>query len=229
MTLAIVIPYRAECPHRARALAWTVAEYQRTFPGVPIHVADDGGDDGNGWSKGHAVSAALRLTSPDADVIIVADADSWCDAITGAVRAVEAFEYNWATPHHSVSRLSLQATTEVLGGVHPHAGLELIEGHRPYAAVLGGGITVIRREMLEATPIDPRFRDWGGEDVSWAIALSARHGKPWQGTVPLYHLWHPPYQRAGYRFRQNGNLVRLYQRAVRRNDLDAMVAEAQHA
>lgn len=83
-----------------------------------------------------------------------------------------------------------------LQGYHGHAfrGDELIEP--PYLGTEGGGIVVLRRELYEACPLDPRFVGWGSEDDSWGMALRTLHGPPLRIRQPLVHLYHPPQPRA---------------------------------
>lgn len=161
-------------------------------------------------------------------VVVVADADVWCDGISAAVAAVEAGA-PWAIPHDLVHRLSETGTAAVLAGAH-WRGQPVCQ--QPYPGVMGGGIVVARRETLLEAPLDPRFVGWGQEDESWAVALTALAGPPWRGAAPLLHLWHPPQPRLDRRRGSTGgwNLRRRYLRA--RRDPAAMrqlLDEARHA
>jgi N-terminal domain of galactosyltransferase len=66
---------------------------------------------------------------------------------------------------------------------------------RPYKGLMGGGIVVAGREVVEQVPFDPRFTGWGHEDTAWAIAVSCLAGPPKRSQAPLVHLHHPPPER----------------------------------
>lgn len=204
MSVDVVIPYRAGCPHRARALRW-VFEHQ-PYP-VLIGLAA-----GSEWVKADAVNPQIRASS--ADIIVVSDADVWTPGLKDAVEAVEAGA-PWAIPHGGVFRLTENATSRILAGEEPREDLELAE--RAYRGVAGGGIVVARRETLLEVPLDPRFTGWGQEDIAWGNALTTIAGDPWRGKAPLYHLWHPPARRMTRRYgNEHGrDLGRRYAKALR--------------
>jgi hypothetical protein len=61
-----------------------------------------------------------------------------------------------------------------------------------YVGPMGGGIVVLRRDDYEAVGgIDPRFRGWGGEDISFGWALSVLVGVGHRLDGDLWHLYHP--------------------------------------
>lgn len=134
----------------------------------------------------------LVEAAPDG-IVIVADADVWCDGLASAVRAVTCGVAEWAMPHDLLYRLSAEATSRVLRGMEPsiHMGLD----QRPYHGIPGGGIVVAHRATLLAAPLDKRFDGWGQEDESWGWALGCMAGEPWRGEAPMFHLWHPPAER----------------------------------
>lgn len=182
MKVAVVVPFRGDDPYRARNWAWIRNHYE-THHGWPIHVADNEGR----WSKGAAIAAALEQC--DADVLVLADADSFVhpDIIRQAVALAEEGA-PWVVPHAKVYRQTCQMTDLVLAGAEPSRKRL---ARQPYDAVAGGGITIIDRATYEAVPIDPEFYDWGGEDIAWAHALTTLVGLPVQLDGDLFHLWHP--------------------------------------
>lgn len=188
MTASVVIPWRSDCPHRKAALAWTVerwrtAGYEPLLGGVPPGP----------WCKAAAVADALPRAAEA--VLIVADADVWCDGVDDAVAAVLAGA-PWAIPHRKVRRLSQHATAGVLAG-----GPLVDELVQPaYTGFEGGGMVVLPRALYERAPLDHRFAGWGQEDEAWALALRALAGPPWRGEAPLWHLWHPPQARDSRRW-----------------------------
>lgn len=140
------------------------------------------------WIKADAVADAL--TRARGEIIVMADADVWCEGVLRAVREVEG-EALWAVPHLAVHRLTESATRHVRNG-NP---IELDLDEPPYEGVVGGGMFVMRREAYEAAPLDRRFRGWGQEDESAAMAWTTLYGLPWRGVDPLWHFWHPPMER----------------------------------
>lgn len=131
------------------------------------------------------------LAASTADIVVVADADVWCDETETAVEEVAAGA-GWAIPHRGVFRLTETATSQVLAG---ESWIDLELDERPYLGLLGGGIVVAHRETLLTIPLDPRFIGWGGEDDSWGMALRTMLGPPARGRGQLVHLWHPPQPR----------------------------------
>jgi hypothetical protein len=164
---------------------------QHGYP-VRIGTLEDGP-----WRKAEAVRRAL--TGSNADVLVVADGDVWCDGIGEAI-ALAADGTPWVIPHRRVHRLTREATRDVLGGVEPNVEMPVCHSEVitvPYTGVPGGGIVVVRREVYERCPLDPRFAGWGQEDEAWGQALTALYGRPAPLDYPLWHLWHPPQPLAG--------------------------------
>lgn len=176
--VSVLIPWRPGDAHREAACRWVTARYEALGWEVLYGSPPPGP-----WCKALAVSDALqRATS---GLLVLADADAWCD---DAPRAVEALAtHQWAIPHRLVHRLTATATTDVLAGT-PNDELD----NPPYYGTIGGGIVAIRRTTYDEVPLDPRFLGWGGEDHAWGIALRSLAGRPWIGQRPLVHLWHPP-------------------------------------
>lgn len=175
----MIIPWRGGCDHRARALRW-VLEQLRTA-GFEVRLAES--PEGP-WCKAAAVNPAVLVS--DADVVVVHDADVWCDGLPDAVKHVE----TWSVPHQEVLRLT-EASTRALVDSQP--GRRKLE--ESYMGLRGGGIVVAPRQVLVDVPLDGRFKGWGDEDTSWAYALWTLVGKPWRGGHQLVHLWHPPQPR----------------------------------
>jgi hypothetical protein len=179
--ISIVVPWRPDGAFRD--VAWELVRHKwaREFPGAEI--IEGSCPPGRPWSKGTAVANAL--TEASGDVIVVADADVWCEAVRPSIEVVRAGA-PWAMPHLRVYRLTRPATIKVLAG-GPIGG-DVGESHR---GVLGGGIVVVARDVIDSVPMDPRFHGWGQEDTAWAMALHVIAGEVVRGKAPLWHLWHP--------------------------------------
>lgn len=180
----VLIPYAGEDLYRARHLAWVRDRYRDL--GYRVILGDG---DPYAWRKAVAVEDALRQST--SDVVVIADADVWCDDLPDAIDKVMSGEAGWATPYWGVQRLTLEASERFKQGERD--GLATEETHHGYA---GGGIVVLWRAAYEQAPLDPRFVGWGGEDQAWAVTLRTMVGKSWRSRAGVcWHLWHPPQTR----------------------------------
>lgn len=216
MKATVLIPWRGGCEHRERALKWVLARFAAEHPSWPVEVVEA---PAGAWCKAKAVNPAV-CASERSGVVVIADADTWCDGLAAGVEALERGS-RWAVPHQRVYRLSESATAGVLGGDALDLKLDLTQP--PYQGVAGGGYVIAHRETLVEIPM-PQFEGWGQEDASWALALHTLAGRCWRGGAPLYHLFHPPQERAT-RVRGSADGWARYRRfRVARNDPEAMRA-----
>lgn len=182
--ISVLVPFTPGCPHRDAAWEFLRPRWEQF--GEVIEGRCDGP-----WVKALAVRDALSKAS--GDTLIIPDADVWCDP-------TEALEHldTWAVPHLRVHRLSEDSTRQMIAGADWRR-LPLDRSNRqdskPYKGIVGGGITIIRRDVLFDVPPDVRFVGWGREDNAWGTALTRLVGKPWRGSQDLVHLWHPPQPR----------------------------------
>lgn len=192
-SVAVLIPWSGSCPHREAARRFVKDWYSRNFPDWRVCWGESG--EGIQWCKAEAVANALCETG--AGILVVADADCIVPGVGEAVQQVSG-GLPWAVPHRLVHRFSQAATERILSGEDPSSwGRDrALYDQMPYPGYEGGGVVVLRREVYEQVPIDPRFMGWGQEDEAWATALTRVHGKAWRYThAPLWHLWHPPQRR----------------------------------
>ncbi len=188
----MIVPFAGTCEHRRRAWDWIRARYAHHHPTWSIIIGTAASSQ---WSKAEAVGDALRRST--ADILVIADADVWVDALEIFATDVEDGLHDWACPHRRIFRFNEQGTKLVLADINP-VDVALARGHldqSPYSRMLGGGVVILPRESYERCPLDPRFTGWGGEDQSWGYALSTVAGKRKQGEQLLWHLWHPPQER----------------------------------
>jgi hypothetical protein len=186
VAVEVIIPWAGDCPFRSASLRWVVRWWAEHHPDHLVTVAETTVDP---WVKAAAVTPAAQASS--ADLLVIHDADVWCEGTAEAVQRVEA-GHAWAIPHRRVHRLTADATAAVLTGSPPER-LPLSEP--AYVGMAGGGIVVLPRSTYLEVPLDPRFAGWGGEDEAWGGALACIHGGPWRDRSPLWHLWHPPQPR----------------------------------
>ncbi len=210
MRIEIVIPWMGGCPWRERALEFVRGRY-----GWPVTIAEA---PPGPWCKAAAVMPAVEASS--ADVLVIADADVFTDGLEAAVDAVEQGA-PWAVPHLRVHRLNEIATGRVLAGGDWR---EQPVAQWPYIGFEGGGIVVLRRSDYLRAPLDERSVGFGGEDESWACALTTVVGEPWRGTADLAHMWHPPQERMSRRWGSEESKALALRYHAANGDADAMRA-----
>jgi hypothetical protein len=190
MSVAVVVPWRAGCPHRERALEWVLDRYDRL--GWPVVLGSC--DPDLPFNRAEAILDAASNTT--AERFVVADGDVWAEAIADAVVTVD--QHGWCIPHKYLRRLSPESTARVLDGAEwwrLPLSQDNARDRRPTPASPTGAIFVIRRDVLFDVPPDVRFVGWGQEDEAWALALNALHGPGRRGRGEAVHLWHPPQER----------------------------------
>jgi hypothetical protein len=223
VTVDVIIPWRPGCPDRERALEYVLRRWDLAGHFVTLAENRTGP-----WNKAAAVMPAAWRSA--ADVLVIADADVWCDDIEPSLELVASGRRRWAVPHGRVHRLDQAATDELLAaGTFPTPD-RLAE--RPYRGHPGGGIVVIDRATCLDVPLDPRFVGWGHEDDAWALALGRLAGAPGRGTAPLWHLWHPPQPRLNRRVGSRDSQIhfRRYVTAARnRAAMTELINEAKGA
>ena len=185
MSVDVIIGHgRHDDPQRVAVRQWIVNRWA-TVHGLEVTLAECPDDV---WSKGAAVNPAI--TASTADIIIVADADSYVDdqPLKAAIDA--AGRGPWAMPYAEVRRFDRASTAAVLAGKPGRPRLE----RGPYPALPGGGIVIAHRDAWATVRgLDPRFKGWGGEDHAIGLALRILVGDVHrQRGAALHHLWHPP-------------------------------------
>lgn len=194
MGVEVVIGYGNEDAHRAAARSWVARWYAAQGYKVKQHQAD-----GDQWVKADAFNPPVQMS--DADVVVLADSDSFVAAAQLRQAVQVAQSGRWAAPFTSVRRLSPTASMALLKcdpavtDAPPDGDL----AQRPHDALPGGGIVVMPAELArELGPFDPRFRGWGGEDYALGCAARTLSGEyAYQVAGPLWHIWHPPQRDAG--------------------------------
>jgi hypothetical protein len=215
--LLVAVPWARTASEREAALGWVVRQWA-SIGYVGLRLGLGLTDDGQ-WCKAFGVANAIR--DQPGDILVVTDADVWCDGVVEAIQRVRDGA-PWAIPHIKVRRLNPEATTDVLAGREPHEGMLLahqvepsLAGY-PHPGAMGGGIVVCRRDVYDACPLDPRFVGWGQEDESWGMALQCLYGPPVRLKHDLWHLWHPPADPQRQGNPAGHALYRRYQKAKRR-------------
>jgi len=198
VTVWVVIPWRRGDGHRQRAFDHVTRWWASTYPDWPVVVGEWPRESGP-WRKGCAVRNAGVHPGPD-DVVVVADADVIPVGVGDAVESLRTVwgrpAPRWAMPFRIVHRLTEPGTwLAINGGIDltqplPRDMSSVVE--ETYVGSAGGGVVVLRGDVFDEVPIDPRFAGYGQEDLSWSLALHRLVGAPTMLTAPLWHLWHPP-------------------------------------
>ncbi len=180
MQVSILVPFRSEAgTPRRRNWLWLRKRWQALFPDYELVT---GTDKGQPFSKSVAVNDAYSKAS--GDVLVIADADSWCEP--GQIR--RAIDYAssrgvlvvpWVNAYRLTERHSEQILKMPPNTLDP-VSQEMrrgIEDYTPSPSTAAMVIVVMRDDFERVGGFDPRFRGWGAEDVSFALACRTLVGK----------------------------------------------------
>lgn len=160
----VVIPWRAE-PDRE-----PLFQYVRTWlAGASVHLTDVDTKLFNRAAARNAGVAAL----PDAEVIVVMDADTIVDPIVlqDAVAHV-ARRGGLALPYNRYFALTPAGTADLLAGADPaDCAADLI-----FRSISGGVIVTTPEAWWAVGGQDERFQGWGYEDAAWRLAADTLTG-----------------------------------------------------
>ncbi len=194
--VALLVPLGGDDPHRAKVWSWLRRRWQEAWPEARIVEGRS-----EPFSRARSINDAAAQAR-DADVYVIVDADSWCDAnvVREAVAAVKDYLLPW-TPGY---RLNERYTREVLARnpyrerfTRPRITPNLERAPHTHLS----GCVVVTREAFEAVGgFDEEFTGWGFEDTAFIYALDHAAGRPKgqrgsgnpRGSASLIHLWHPP-------------------------------------
>lgn len=203
--LALIVPFRDDhAVGRGTNWAWLLNHWKFELPAAQIVT---GTDTGNPFSKTCAVNNAFQQTNPSNDIIVMIDADCYiaADVILSCAAAIrEARRWReplWFVPYRHLYRLTNSATEQLVSSsydcpvtfVTPHSPND-VGSSEELAAIghrFGALIQIFPREaFLTIGGMDPRFRGWGGEDVSNVRALDTLYGVHQTTPNEVMTLWH---------------------------------------
>jgi len=213
--VSVIIPWRAGCPHREAAMEFTVARLAREHPDWQVTLVDSTSDK---FSRTEAIQRGMLKSF--GKIIVVHDSDMIATGLDQAV-ALCAQGTSWVRPHGFMHRLTPEATQSVLEGADARGLLDDCH-EKPYRSLDCAGVVVLRREVVENVPPDPRFRGWGGEDEAWQHALRTLVGAPVVIDEPMIHLWHPPAERKSRAVGNDENQALLEQYQAARGQRERM-------
>lgn len=231
MKVSVLVPFHFGA-NQSRQTAWNHARthWLAEHPGVQLVVGGPSNAEMHlpqPWSKGRVLQ---RLRSrARGGVLVVADADclvSREQLIHAVTRVVDGAA--WAVPYTWVLRLD-QRSTERLYSEHRRKLYPKLERGK-YRGIPGGGIVVMRLDVWDRCPVDPRFTGWGGEDIAWGHALGVLYGPPLRHPGDLIHLWHEPQFGAGSRrpaLPESVALLERYEAATTDDEILTILREVQ--
>ena len=213
-SISVLVPFRDD-GHRGPAMEWIVARWRHYWPEAEVIIRPDDGCDP--FSKSQALQSCVREAT--GDVLILLDADTWCDVPT-IRRAVEiAATGRLVQPASKAHRLGQEVTDELLASdpacewpmIRP---LQVEQTVRPV-----GFLHVLSREVWDTVNgYDPRFRGWGGEDNVFLYAVETLVGPVVRLNGAIYSLWHPRPRMDGRRVwtgqtQRNSDMILRYAKA----------------
>lgn len=226
--ISLLVPFRADDEGRLRNWLWLKSFWRYHLPEAELVM---GRDKKYPFSKTAAVNYAAKRAK--GRIFVIMDADAYIDPrfIMEAVSRIERAERHghrlWYVPYRYLFRLTPQATEELLrewsGWVYQFTDEDVLsqEGSH-HGRRFGAMCQVMPREaFFAAGGMDPRFRGWGGEDVSFVRAVDTMWAKHKTIDGAIYHLfhekigrdWRDRVWRGQHRPRINENLASRYDRA----------------
>lgn len=199
--ISLLVPFRADDEGRQRNWDWLRKYWAEELPEAEIVI---GKDRRHPFSKTVAVNHAAKRAH--GDFFVIMDADTFINpiAIRASILKIEAAARRgqkvWFIPYRRLWRLTPTATQFVLSNrvlIAPYLWLlgcaENFENPTGslFGRRFGAMCQVMSREaFFAAGGMDPRFRGWGGEDVSFVRAVDTLWGKHKTVDYDIFHLHH---------------------------------------
>lgn len=185
MSVAILVPRRADGGRRDELWSWVRDRWERERPDWPIF---EGHHDDGPFNRSAAINAAAEAAG-DWTVAIIADGDTFAGT-SQAEAAVEAADSTGKIVfgYHRYCYLSRAGSDRVMAG---YAGSweRFIEWSHLNAC--SGMVVVARRLWDKVGGFDPKFVGWGEEDIAFSMACQALAGDHLRVSGDVWHLWHP--------------------------------------
>lgn len=187
MSIAIVIPFASEDPHRIRALSFVRGHLAKLFP-WPQFVGKTRGEH---YSRAAAINHVVESLPPEIDLLLFNDADTLVPPGQIQSAVLQARQEPGIVRAYTLYRRVSREYTEKARYVADilNAPPEAIEWEQDNA--VSHGCLALRRSDFEAAGgYDPRFRAYM-DDCAFDIVLAAISPNFRRVEGPLYHMWHP--------------------------------------
>jgi hypothetical protein len=200
--ITLLVPFRADNPYRAKVWQWLMRYWEHELPEAELIVCTD---DRRPFCKTGALNRGFEKTK--GDIIVLLDADCYIRGqvirdCAGKIRSSRRRGIPlWYVPYRRFYRLSETAGKRLMASdpadpvrfPDPPAYDDV---EQPEIAATGhwwGALIQImpREAFAKVGGMDERFRGWGGEDVSFMIAVDTLYGKHKTSNNPVCHVWHP--------------------------------------
>src|SRR6266498_2155214 len=200
--ISLLVPFReGNDPHRTEIWNWLKQFWDSTDLDCEIVV---GTDSGIPFSKSCAVNNAAKKAR--GRIFVILDSDCYTNPET-VQKCADAIEYSektarklWFVPYLHLYRLTEEITLKFLESdpTLPYSmpippPEEWIEkgSTNQYGHRFGAMILIMSAEAFWSVGgMDPRFRGWGGEDVSFMRALDTLYGLHETVDNSIFHMWH---------------------------------------
>ena len=201
--ISLLVPFRDNSPNQSRLKVWSwlLQFWKNELPDAEIVMGDD---DGKPFSKTCAVNDAFKKST--GDIIVILDADCYINPAVIIYCANEIRkarlknEALWFLPYRNLYRLTDEATQKLLDS-NPTNAFQLTNtpdkndiensNNHSYGHWFGALIQIMPREAFQFVGgMDPSFRGWGGEDVSFVRVLNTLYGTNRTTKNAVYTLSH---------------------------------------
>lgn len=200
--ITLLVPFRTDGVQRTNVWEWLHAYWENELPGAEIVM---GPDEHVPFCKTAAVNKAFRASH--GDIVVVLDADCYLPGrvVLDCARRIRVARRRgrklWFVPYRHFYRMTESATEDILES-DPAYPLRvpspppswMVEDpiNSNYGHWFGALILVMPRGAFEAAGgMDERFAGWGGEDVSFMIAVDTLYTPHRTTGNSVFHLWHP--------------------------------------
>lgn len=188
MNVAVLVPRRSDGGGiRDQTWTWLAARWAAERPGYRIVEGHD--DDDGPFNRSRALNRAARQAA-DADVLVVADGDSFTEGsqLADAVdRAVATGQITFA--YDRFCYLSRAGSVKIMGGFR---GMWEPFVEFTMTGTCSSAVVTTRALWDQVGGFDETFVGWGGEDVAFSLACQTFGGGLQRIPGPVWHLWHPP-------------------------------------
>jgi len=183
VSVAVLVPRRADGGHRDRLWDYCRAWWESEYPGWEIV---EGGDIGDPFSRSASINDAARRTS--ADVLVIADSDVIPPEVGAGVK-VAAETGRAVLPFGQRVELNQRATGMVLDGFNGRWDVRQNVAHT-WADHVSSCVVVPRALFDRVGGFDERFVGWSPEDRQFHHACRTLGGGVVRLPGIVFHLWH---------------------------------------